>query len=72
MIKLSEVPFKELKIGDPVRSISTGRLGTITNLINIEFATRKEDNEIQITWEGRKDIPKYWQFCCDSIEYKPL
>lgn len=61
MNKLSEIPYKELSIGDKVIS-ATGISGEIIELVPKEEGTGKENNKIAIEWENRKESfgRQYW------------
>jgi hypothetical protein len=63
---LSEVPFQDIFIGQRVVS-HIGNPGTVTDLIPIEQAVRKMDNEVTVTWDhgGKSHL---WHFWCDHIK----
>lgn len=64
---LSDVPFEKLSKKQRVRSLLTGVLGTIVELVPRERATRKEDNEIVIAWDNGKES-EGWHFQFDKVE----
>lgn len=64
---LSEVPWSNLAIGDVCIS-AVGTLGVITNLIPVEKATQREDNEIKIRW-GNSNVSLVWHFQADKVLY---
>ncbi len=53
MRRLCDVPWEELMIGDFIIS-NTGLIGRIDELIQIDYATQNEDNEIIIKWSNGK------------------
>ena len=67
---LSDVPFESLCVWDVVISV-IGTPGKITDLIPIETATRKEDNEIIIQWNNGK-FSMIWHFEGSKILYDEL
>lgn len=70
MRMLSDVPWGELREGDFVIS-RRGTIGKIEELIPREFATRKENNEIYITWVNG-NVSLTWHFQCDAVQYDEL
>lgn len=67
---LSDVPWESLMVGDVVISV-IGNPGKITELIPIELAKQREDNEIVIEWNnGRFSL--VWHFEGSKITYDTL
>lgn len=64
---LSEIPFEEIQIGDKLISANRTK-GKIINLIPIDNASQKEDNEIVIDWENG-NRSHCWHFWCDKVIY---
>lgn len=64
---VSEIPFEKLSKKQRVRSLLTGNLGTIVELIPRERATCKEDNEIVVLWDNGKES-EGWHFQYDKVE----
>lgn len=61
-MKVSEVPFEQLKLGDVCIS-NVGHLGEIIELIPVEKTFKKEDNEIRVQWLYTGNInKKSWDF----------
>lgn len=67
---LSDVPWEELMIGDFI-IYNTGLIGRIDELIQIDYATKKEDNEIIIKWSNGK-FSVLWHHQCDYVHYDEL
>jgi len=65
---LSETPFENLQIGNRVKSLLTGRLGTIERLIPKMKAKLARDHEIVIRWDERELLSHTWQFVYNNVE----
>lgn len=66
-MKLSDVPFDKLKVGDKLIS-AVGQPGKITKLTDKEFASQQEDNEIEVEWDSGK-TSKFWHFWGGKVTY---
>jgi hypothetical protein len=56
-MKLSEMKFEDIEIGQRVQSDNTGCLGSIIDKKTQEEANNREDNIISITWDnGKKSL----------------
>lgn len=66
MQTLSKVPFKELRIGDRVKSKVTNNEGFISQFIPIEQARRRDDNEIIVKWNTGAESMQ-WHFNYDAV-----
>lgn len=64
-MKLSEVKFEDLKIGDRVIS-HQGHRGEINKLVHVGQTARKEDNEIGILWDTGK-TSMAWHFWMNFV-----
>lgn len=52
MQTLSNVPIEEVRVGDRVKSKKTNREGFISQIIDIEYSQRQDDNSFIIRWEN--------------------
>jgi hypothetical protein len=66
-MKLSDVPWAELKIGDKVIG-ALGMPGTIIDLIPVENDQRQENNVITIYWENGAHS-NVWHYWLDKVTY---
>lgn len=67
---LSDVPWESLMVGDVVISV-IGNPCKITELIPIELAKQREDNEIVIEWNNGR-VSLVWHFERSKITYDTL
>lgn len=65
-MKLSEMCIGDIHIGQRVKSLHTGTLGTITNVLFFTPA-ESDDNEIVIEWDNGK-FSQVWHFWLDGVE----
>lgn len=54
-MKLNEIPFDRLTIGQKVQSLITGNFGEIDQLINVSDSVMDYGCEISIMWENGKN-----------------
>jgi len=64
---LNEVPWEQLRTGDPVRSTVTKRSGEITELKKVRGGKDPEDFTIVITWSNGSQS-YIWHFWSEWVE----
>jgi len=67
-MKISEILFTEMNIGDKVIG-ANGTPGEIVCLISKEYTARREDDEIVIEWV-HGGHSRAWHFWFNKVEYK--
>jgi hypothetical protein len=65
-MKISDIPFKDLKVGMKVKSLNNGVIGKIDQLLLKEDINDREDNIIVIKWRN-KNTSYVWHFWCDKV-----
>jgi hypothetical protein len=66
-MKLSEVPFEKIYIGQRVQSDATNRIGIIIEKQDIKEDYRNEDNIISIWWDNGNMSIEAWHFQCNKV-----
>lgn len=66
-MKLSEIPFKEIYVGQRVQSDLTKCFGIVMEKNDIEEDFRKEDNLVSIWWDNDKIALNVRHFQYDMV-----
>lgn len=66
-MKLSEVEFKDIVIGQRVQSNVSNVMGSVTGKMSKEEANDREGDVITIDWDNGKTSKDIWHFWCELI-----